>query len=116
MAAALSPRPLLVFLHGWLLSGRLWQPLVKELEPQWDCWAPDLPGFGDRPRPRQHLSFGFGIHRCVGNRLAELQLRVIWEEILKRFPEIVVVSEPHRVWSSFVKGYESMQVMIPRKL
>ncbi|MFM1961147.1 MAG: hypothetical protein RL588_2664, partial [Pseudomonadota bacterium] len=44
----------------------------------------------DRPRPRQHLSFGFGIHRCVGNRLAELQLRVIWEEILKRFPEIVV--------------------------
>jgi cytochrome P450 len=70
----------------------------------------------DRPRPRQHLSFGFGIHRCVGNRLAELQLRVIWEEILKRFPEIVVVSEPHRVWSSFVKGYESMQVMIPRKL
>ena len=53
MAAALSPRPLLVFLHGWLLSGRLWQPLVKELEPQWDCWAPDLPGFGDRPRPRQ---------------------------------------------------------------
>ena len=70
----------------------------------------------DRPRPRQHLSFGFGIHRCVGNRLAELQLRVIWEEILKRFPEIVVVSEPHRVWSTFVKGYESMQVMIPRRL
>jgi len=70
----------------------------------------------DRPRPRQHLSFGFGIHRCVGNRLAELQLRVIWEEILKRFPEIVVVSEPKRVFSSFVKGYESMKVMIPRRL
>ena len=70
----------------------------------------------DRPRPRQHLSFGFGIHRCVGNRLAELQLRVIWEEILKRFPEIVVVSEPRRVFSSFVKGYESMQVVIPRRL
>ena len=70
----------------------------------------------DRPRPRQHLSFGFGIHRCVGNRLAELQLRVIWEEILKRFPEIVVVSEPKRVFSTFVKGYESLQVMIPRRL
>ena len=53
LAAALSPRPLLVFLHGWLLSGRLWKPLVQELEPEWDCWAPDLPGFGDRPRPRQ---------------------------------------------------------------
>ena len=70
----------------------------------------------DRPRPRQHLSFGFGIHRCVGNRLAELQLRVIWEEILKRFPEIVLVSEPKRVFSTFVKGYESMQVVIPRRL
>ena len=69
----------------------------------------------DRPRPRQHLSFGFGIHRCVGNRLAELQLRVIWEEILKRFPEIVVVSEPKRVFSTFVKGYESLQVVIPRR-
>ncbi|MFO0438282.1 MAG: cytochrome P450, partial [Phenylobacterium sp.] len=70
----------------------------------------------DRPRPRQHLSFGFGIHRCVGNRLAELQLRVIWEEIMKRFPEIVVVSEPKRVFSTFVKGYESLQVVIPRRL
>ena len=39
----------------------------------------------DRERPRQHLSFGFGIHRCVGNRLAEMQLRIVWEEILKRF-------------------------------
>ncbi len=78
--------------------------------------AAPCPAGGHRPRPRQHLSFGFGIHRCVGNRLAELQLRVIWEEILKRFPEIVVVSEPHRVWSTFVKGYESLQVMIPRRL
>jgi cytochrome P450 len=69
----------------------------------------------DRERPRQHLSFGFGIHRCVGNRLAELQLRVIWEEILKRFPDIQVVSEPKRVYSSFVKGYESMKVVIPSR-
>ncbi len=53
LAAALSPRPLLVFLHGWLLSGRLWQPLLKELEPAWPCWAPDLPGFGHCPRPRR---------------------------------------------------------------
>jgi cytochrome P450 len=66
----------------------------------------------DRPRPRQHLSFGFGIHRCVGNRLAEMQLRVVWEEILKRFEQIEVVEEPKRVRSSFVKGYESMLVRI----
>ena len=69
----------------------------------------------DRPRPRQHLSFGFGIHRCVGNRLAELQLTILWEEILKRFPEIRVVEEPKRVPSAFVRGYETMQVVIPRR-
>ncbi len=69
----------------------------------------------DRERPRQHLSFGFGIHRCVGNRLAELQLKIIWEEILARFPDIQVVSEPKRVYSSFVKGYESLKVIIPTR-
>jgi cytochrome P450 len=67
----------------------------------------------DRPNARRHLSFGFGIHRCVGNRLAEMQLRVVWEEVLKRFPVIEVVEEPRRVFSSFVKGYESMMVRIP---
>ena len=70
----------------------------------------------DRERPRQHISFGFGIHRCVGNRLAELQLKIIWEEIMKRFPDIQVVSEPKRVFSTFVKGYESMKVIIPTRL
>jgi cytochrome P450 len=69
----------------------------------------------DRPHPRQHLSFGFGIHRCVGNRLAELQLTIIWEEILKRFPEIVLLEEPQRSYSIFIKGYETMQVLIPRR-
>lgn len=69
----------------------------------------------DRARPRQHISFGFGIHRCVGNRLAELQLTIIWEEILKRFPEIIVTAEPKRSYSTFVRGYESMKVLIPTK-
>jgi len=67
----------------------------------------------DRERPRQHLSFGFGIHRCVGNRLAELQLRIVWEEILKRWDRIEVMGEPRRVRSSFVKGYETLPVRIP---
>jgi cytochrome P450 len=66
----------------------------------------------DRERPRQHLSFGFGIHRCVGNRLAELQLKIVWEEILKRFGHIEVVGAPKRVRSSFVKGYETLPVRI----
>jgi len=69
----------------------------------------------DRERPRQHLSFGFGIHRCVGNRVAEMQLTLIWEEILKRFPVIELVGEPTRTYSSFVHGYESMNVVIPAR-
>lgn len=66
----------------------------------------------DRARPRTHMSFGFGIHRCVGMRLAELQLKIVWEEMLKRFKNIEVVGEPRRVYSSFVKGYESLPVRI----
>jgi len=67
----------------------------------------------DRARPRQHLSFGFGIHRCVGNRLAEMQIRILWEEILKRFPVIEVVGEPTRVLSNFVRGFTHLPVRIP---
>jgi cytochrome P450 len=66
----------------------------------------------DRERPRQHLSFGFGIHRCVGNRLAEMQLRIVWEELVKRWTKIEVMGEPERVRSSFVKGYETLPVRI----
>jgi cytochrome P450 len=67
----------------------------------------------DRPRPRQHLAFGFGIHRCVGNRLAEMQLKILWEEILRRFPVIEVVGEPVRVKSTFVRGFSKLPVRIP---
>ena len=66
----------------------------------------------DRPRARQHISFGFGIHRCAGNRLAELQIKVLWEELLKRHSAIEVVGEPERVHSSFVRGCASMPVRI----
>jgi cytochrome P450 len=67
----------------------------------------------DRARPRQHLSFGFGIHRCVGNRLAELQLKILWEEILQRFPSIEVLAPPKRMLSNFVRGITELQVRIP---
>lgn len=67
----------------------------------------------DRKRPRQHLSFGFGLHRCVGNRLAELQLRILWEEILKRFERIDVVGQPERIYSPFVHGITRLPVRIP---
>jgi cytochrome P450 len=67
----------------------------------------------DRERPRQHMSFGFGIHRCVGNRLAELQLKILWEEIMKRWDFVEVVEEPERVPSAFVKGYKKLMVRLP---
>jgi len=87
----------------WYVSGNRDEEVIENPNTYWI----------ERPRVRQHLSFGFGIHRCVGNRLAELQLKIIWEEILKRFPEIVVTGEPRRVHSSFVKGYETLPVRIP---
>lgn len=67
----------------------------------------------DRDRARHHVSFGFGIHRCMGNRVAEMQLRILWEEIMKRFPRIEVVGEPERVTSNFVLGFTSLPVRIP---
>jgi cytochrome P450 len=70
----------------------------------------------DRDRPRRHLSFGFGLHRCLGERLADMQLRIVWEEILKRFGRIEVVDEPKRVFSSFVKGYETLNVRISARI
>ena len=68
----------------------------------------------DRGNARRHLSFGFGIHRCMGNRLAEMQLRVLWEEIMQRFRFIEVVGEPVRTLSSFVKGYTELPVRVHR--
>ena len=69
----------------------------------------------ERPNSRAHLSFGFGIHRCMGNRLAELQLRILWEEILTRFDDIKIQAEPERTLSSFVNGYTHLPVVVTRK-
>ena len=66
----------------------------------------------DRSNPRHHVSFGFGIHRCMGNRLAEMQLRVLWEEILKRFETVEVVGPEQRVHSNFVRGYTELPVVV----
>jgi cytochrome P450 len=66
----------------------------------------------DRTRARHHVSFGFGIHRCMGNRVAELQLQILWEEIMKRFERIEVVGEPKRIASNFVLGYTDLPVRI----
>ncbi|MDN5744818.1 MAG: cytochrome P450 [Nocardioidaceae bacterium] len=66
----------------------------------------------DRANARNHMSFGFGVHRCMGNRLAEMQLRILWEELLTRFEKIEVLGEPELVQSNFVRGYEKMMVQL----
>lgn len=87
----------------WYLSGNRDDTVIEQPDRYWV----------DRPNVRRHLSFGFGLHRCVGNRLAELQLRILWEEILARFPEIVVEGEPTRVPNFFTRGYSNLTVVIP---
>ena len=86
----------------WYVSGNRDDEEIPEADRFWI----------DRPDARHHLSFGFGIHRCMGNRLAEMQLRVLWEEIMKRFRFIEVTGAVERVQSSFVKGYASMPVVV----
>ncbi|PKQ04831.1 MAG: cytochrome P450, partial [Alphaproteobacteria bacterium HGW-Alphaproteobacteria-11] len=66
----------------------------------------------DREGARHHLSFGFGIHRCIGNRVGEMQLRVLWEEIMKRFKKVEVVGEPAYLRSNFIRGITELPVIV----
>ncbi len=68
----------------------------------------------DRGNAKQHLAFGIGVHFCMGSRLAEMQLRVLWEEVLRRFSEVTVVGPPVRVRSNFVRGYTRLPVRVAR--
>ncbi|MEC8144326.1 MAG: cytochrome P450 [Pseudomonadota bacterium] len=86
----------------WYVSGNRDERVIPDPDRFWI----------DRPNARHHLSFGFGLHRCMGNRLAEMQLRVLWEEIMQRFSFVEVVGEPERVQSSFVRGYASLPVKL----
>ena len=86
----------------WYVSGNRDEEVIEDPNRFWI----------DRPNARHHLSFGFGVHRCMGNRLAEMQLRVLWEEIMKRFRFIEITGPIERVQSSFVKGYASMPVRV----
>jgi cytochrome P450 len=66
----------------------------------------------DRPNARTHVAFGFGVHRCMGNRMAELQLRVLWEEIMKRFNNIEVVGTVERLPNNFIRGIKDVPVRV----
>ncbi len=68
----------------------------------------------DRENARRHLAFGYGIHRCVGARLAELQIAILLEEMAKRRMRVNVLEEPVRVRACFVHGYRSMQVSLSK--
>ncbi len=89
----------------WYVSGNRDGSMITDADRFWI----------DRPKARQHLSFGFGIHRCMGNRLAEMQLRILWEEIMARFESVEVVGEPVMVNSNFVKGYSHLPVIVRPK-
>ena len=69
----------------------------------------------DRTAARNHVSFGFGIHRCMGNRLAEMQLRLVWEEIVKRFEKVEITGPVVRLKSNFVRGIVEMPVVLHAK-
>ena len=68
----------------------------------------------DRANARRHLAFGHGIHRCVGARLAELQVSILLEEMAARRMRVNVVGEPARVAACFVHGYRSLPVELSR--
>ena len=66
----------------------------------------------DRRNARSHVSFGYGVHRCMGNHVAEMQLRLLWEEILRRFETVEVVGPETRVRSAFIRGIERLPVRL----
>jgi cytochrome P450 len=86
----------------WYLSGNRDEEVISR----------PMDFIADRPRARHHLSFGFGIHRSLGNRLAEMQLRVLWEELLQRYSALAVIGEPVRVPSNLIHGYVALPVQL----
>ena len=88
----------------WFVSGNYDDTVIDHPEAFWV----------DRPNVRNHLSFGAGIHRCMGNRLAEMQLRILWEEVLKRFEKVELAGEPERTCNLFIRGFTRLPVRVTR--
>ncbi len=86
----------------WYISGNRDESVIEE---------PDRLVI-DRANARHHVAFGFGIHRCMGNRLAEMQLRIVWEEVMKRFRFVEVMGEPERLHSNFIRGITKLPVQV----
>ena len=88
----------------WFVSGNYDDTVIDRPEAFWV----------DRPNVRNHLSFGAGIHRCMGNRLAEMQLRILWEEVIKRFEKVELAGEPERTCNLFIRGFTQLPVRVTR--
>jgi cytochrome P450 len=88
----------------WFVSGNYDDTVIDQPDEFWI----------DRPQVRNHLSFGAGIHRCMGNRLAEMQLRILWEEVLSRFKTIELAGEPKRTCNLFIRGFTELPVRVTR--
>ena len=86
----------------WYLSGNRDESVFEDAEKM----------IIDRPNARSHVAFGFGVHRCMGNRLAEMQLRILWEEIVKRFDKVEVVGEVERLPNNFIRGIKDVPVIL----
>lgn len=95
-----------------LFQGDTWQTLFARLRKEAPVhYLADSVNI-DRPNARAHVAFGFGVHRCMGNRLAELQLRVLWEEIMKRFHTLEVVGDVERLPNNFIRGIKNVPVRL----
>tara|TARA_Y100000991_G_scaffold116209_1_gene87664 strand:- start:1719 stop:2957 length:1239 start_codon:yes stop_codon:yes gene_type:complete len=66
----------------------------------------------DRENAKKHLAFGAGEHLCLGNRLGHMQIRILFEELLDRFPNIHSISDPVRIPSNFLAGISELKVRI----
>jgi len=66
----------------------------------------------ERENAKKHLAFGAGEHLCLGNRLGHMQIRVLFEELLDRFPNIHSISDPVRIPSNFLAGISELKVRI----
>ncbi|MDO8423196.1 MAG: cytochrome P450 [Parvibaculum sp.] len=92
----------------------MWYASANRDETKWaNPFDFDVARYSDPHAPTQ-LGFGVGQHFCLGSRLAELQLRVLFEEMLKRFPDIHVSGPVRRLRSNFIAGIKEMPVKLTR--
>ena len=84
----------------------MWYPSVNRDEDNFQ----DPYTFDITRNPNDHLAFGIGEHFCLGAGFARLEIKVIFQELLKRLPDIHATDEPERLNSNFVAGIKRLPV------